>query len=213
MRLPAPESPEYRPQIIPLEQDCLEWVKQRLPAGLPPSARRAAIRYLTEWLGPGFWRSLSLDYQGREFTAQDLQELRFRLFRTACREAAHMVAASEGSSETDRWRYSMSPRGTAARPLYRENLNYEFNAIYDQRKLWFEFQLQLERTVLPADRVAAQAAEYEQCLNKWFRVPHWRWDPQSFTFAEISDSKQVDGNGVEQPNEKTYDGLIDRYAR
>lgn len=50
-------------------------------------------------------------------------------------------------------------------------------------------------------------------MNKRFRVPHWRWDPGTFTFVEISDSKYVDGSGVEQPNSETLDGLIDRYAR
>ena len=213
MQFGTPGNSDDSSQVRQLTQDCAEWVRQRLPVGLPPSARRAAIQNMTSRLNPGFRASLILKYQNREITDQEIEELRFQLFRSACCEAAQTVAVHEGMAEVDRWRWRESPHGTAANPRYLENLEYEFNAIYDMRKLWFEFQLQLERTALPPKRVAEQAAYYEDCLNKRFRTPHWRWDPGTFTFAEISDSKYVDGNGREQPNEKTLDGLIDRYAR
>ena len=213
MQVDPPDNANSFSQVSQLKRDCLEWVKQRLPVGLPPSARRAAIRDAANDLETGFKRELILKIQNCEITKGDMEELRFRMFRSACSSAAQTVAAHEGMSEVDRWRYRESPRGTAAKPRYQENPEYEFNAIYDMRKLWFEFQLQLERTALPPKRVAEQAAYYEACMNKRFRVPHWRWDPGTFTFVEISDSKYVDGSGVEQPNSETLDGLIDRYAR
>lgn len=213
MQVEPPDNANYFTQVSQMKQDCLEWVKQRLPVGLPPSARRAAIHEAENHPEPGFKRELILKFQTRAITERDLEELRYRMFRSACCEAARTVAVHEGMDEVDRWRYRVSPHSTAAKQRYQENLQYEFNAIYDMRKLWFEFQLQLERTALPPKRVAEQAASYEDCMNKRFRVPHWRWDPATFTFVEIGDSKYVDGHGVEQPNPETLDGLIDRYAR
>lgn len=195
-----------------LTRGCVEWVARHLPVGLPPSARRSALRNVQSGLNPEFWRNLILKYQTSELTEADLQELRFRLFRNACCEAAQTVAAHEGMAEVDRFRYHPW-RTENGRDLYKENLEYEFNTIYDMRKLWFEFQLQLERTALPERMVAEQAKYYEDCLNRRFRVPHWGWDPGTFTFVEISDSKPVDSRGDEQPNKDTLRGLLDRYER
>lgn len=193
-------------------QSCRAWVEQHLPPGLPPSARRAALKNMATGLDGKFLRSMIQKYQTGEISDRDLEELRFQMFRSACREAASTVASHEGMDEANRWRYHLW-RSENGQDLYKENLEYQFDAIYDMRKLWFEFQLQLERAVLPPRRVAEQAEYYENCLNNRFRTPHWRWDPGTFTFVEISHSRLVDGRGVEQPNEKTLRGLLDRFER
>lgn len=190
----------------------LDWIDRQLPAGLPPSARRGALSRVRAALGSNFWITLMRDFENRPFTPEEEEKVRFKLFRTACNEAARCVTGSEGMAEVDRWRYRVW-RTENGQDLYKENPEYEFNAIYDMRKLWFEFQLQLERTTLPEDWVAEQAKTYEDCLNLRYAAPHWRWDPGTFTFLEISDSKLLDGKGAEQPNPQTLRGLIDRYAR
>ncbi len=192
-------------------QECAAWVTQHLPPGLPPSARRAAVQNMRAGLEASFWRSLILRIQNAELTEKDLEELRFRLFRGACCEAAKRVEMMERGEEMERWRYV--PRYENGASYYLENLGYCFNTTYDYRKLWFEFQLQLERTALPDNWVREQAMQYEAYLNRLFQAPHWRWDGRTNSFVEISDSKWVDGHGVVQPNPDSVRGTTERYSR
>ena len=204
-----PRSPGDRARV---EQLYLDWIDRQLPAGVPPSARRAALRRCREQIGPHFWNQLALKFENRPFTPADEEAVRFELFRIACSSAADCISTHEGMAEVDRWRYHPW-KEVDGQLCYKENLEYVYDAIYDDRKVWFEMQLQLERTTLPPDWVAKQAWDYEAKLNLRFRTPHWRWDPRTFTFLEISHSKIVDAHGVEQPGPGTVIGLLDRYAR
>lgn len=194
-----------------LTRDCMDWVAQYLPAGLPPSVRRDALSRANARLNPNFWRHLILQYQTGEFTEADQQELCLQLFREACSVAASQVERMDRVYEMERWRYV--PRFQDGVTFYLENLDYVYNTTYDYRKPWFEFQLQLERTVLPAARVTEQGLKYETALNRPFLAPHWRYDSPSNVFVEISDSKWVDGSGTEHPNPGLIRGTTERYSR
>jgi hypothetical protein len=83
MQVDPPDNANSFSQVSQLKRDCLEWVKQRLPVGLPPSARRAAIRDAANDLETGFKRELILKIQNGEITKGDMEELRFRMFRSS----------------------------------------------------------------------------------------------------------------------------------
>ena len=195
-----------------MKQRYLDWINRRLPAGLPPSARREALGECRARLDSSFWARLAAQYEARPFLPEDEETIRFSLFRAACQRAAEQVSAMEGSAETDRWRYLDWGLKDGKR-WFKENLSYEFDAVYDRRKVWFEMQLQLERTTLPFDWVERQAERYEEQMNLRFTAPHWRWDPDTFTFLEISHSRQADAQGIPHPNDADRIELTDRYAR
>jgi len=36
-------------------------------------------------------------------------------------------------------------------------------------------------------------------MNYWYKEPHWDYDRNKLRFIEISDSKENDGDGIEEP--------------
>ena len=42
---------------------------------------------------------------------------------------------------------------------------------------------------------------YENYMNKKFQVKHWSYDTTALCFREVSDSKEIDIYGVQQPAE------------
>ena len=201
-----PLSPQGR-----LTRDCMDWVAQKLPPGLPPSVRRDALLHAPDNLKPDFRKHLILRYQLGEFSQEDLEELRLRLFREACCQAASRVELMDRVYEMERWRYV--PRFENGETFYMENLGYTYNTTYDPRKPRFEFQLQLEAAVLPPSRVTEQGMDYETQLNRLFLAPHWRYDSRTNTFTEISSSQWRDGSGVLHPNPGLVRGTTEKYSK
>ena len=64
-----------------------------------------------------------------------------------------------------------------------------------------EYHLSLLKNVLSEEDVNNKIAYYESKLNMWFTEKHWSFDRGKFRFVEISDSKEHDTYGVEEPRE------------
>ena len=41
--------------------------------------------------------------------------------------------------------------------------------------------------------------EYVSLMNYWYKEPHWDYDCNKLRFIEISDSKEHNGDGIEEP--------------
>ena len=64
-----------------------------------------------------------------------------------------------------------------------------------------EYHLFQIKKVLSEEEVNHKIAEYESLLNKWFMEKHWSFDREQFRFEEISDSREYDAYGIEEPRE------------
>ena len=69
-----------------------------------------------------------------------------------------------------------------------------------------EYHLSLLKKVIPEEEINHKIAEYEALLNKWFMEKHWSFDREQFRFVEISDSREHDTYGIEEPREGSVFG-------
>ena len=83
--------------------------------------------------------------------------------------------------------------------LYTERKNYYYNAIEDSRLYGFECFLRILRYGFPPDRWERKVQEHIAMMNYWYQKPHWGYDRKKLCFIEISDSKEHDGDGTEEP--------------
>ncbi|MBP5312437.1 MAG: hypothetical protein J6112_06365 [Clostridia bacterium] len=93
--------------------------------------------------------------------------------------------------------------------LYIEHRNYDYNAIEDSRLYGIEFFLRLLHYGFPPDRWEEKVQEHIRLMNYWYREPHWDYDRETLCFIEISDSRENDGDGVEEPREGSVIGTVD----
>lgn len=107
-----------------------------------------------------------------------------------------------------RWRYY---RGHAenGRWFYIEIRNYDYNAFEDARLYGFECFLRNLKAGFPAERWEQKVLEHIRLMNYWYKQPHWDYDRVNLRFIEISDSKQHDGDGTEEPREGSIIRIID----
>ena len=82
--------------------------------------------------------------------------------------------------------------------LYTEHRNYDYNAIEDPRLYGFECFLRLLRYGFPPDRWERKVQVHIALMNYWYQKPHWDYDRKKLCFIEISDSKEHDGDGMEE---------------
>lgn len=136
------------------------------------------------------------------FTASDENELKRWMYSQICKNIALETELRHREEEEKLWRY-VQTRAEEGHWLYRENTNYIYNAIHDSRKYWMEYHLSLLRKVFSEEDINAQIAEYESSLNIWFMEKHWSFDREQFQFVEISDSRECDIYGIEEPREGT----------
>ena len=51
--------------------------------------------------------------------------------------------------------------------------------------------------------------EHIRLMNRWYKGPHWDYDRRKLCFIEISDSKENDGDGIEEPRPGSVIRTID----
>lgn len=182
-----------------------DWIISRLPSDIPA----AVIDYVTRQIdanfggyisGLQFWAFGERGPDKLLYEAKDEDDLKLWMFREAARSIAQRMELIGRAEEENRWRYVQDhvENGTWR---YRENQRYHYNAIYDFRKFWMEYELRLLRPVFPTAQWLQRVEYYENCMNKSFPVKHWSYDTKALCFREVSDSKETDIYGVQQPAE------------
>lgn len=107
-----------------------------------------------------------------------------------------------------RWRYYRD-HAENGQWYYIEHLNYDYNAIDDARLYGFECLLKTMHYGFPPEIWESKVREYVYLLNYWYKVPHWDYDRENLCFIEISDSKENDGDGTEEPRQGSVIKIID----
>lgn len=182
-----------------------DWIISRLPSDIPA----AVIDYVTRQIdanfggyisGLQFWAFGERGPDKLLYEAKDEDDLKLWMFREAARSIAQRMELIGRAEEENRWRYVQDhvENGTWR---YRENQRYHYNAIHDFRKFWMEYELRLLRPVFPTAQWLQRVEYYENCMNKSFPVKHWSYDTKALCFREVSDSKETDIYGVQQPAE------------
>lgn len=182
-----------------------DWIISRLPSDIPA----AVIDYVTRQIdanfggyisGLQFWAFGERGSDKLLYEAKDEDDLKLWMFREAACSIAQRMELIGRAEEENRWRYVQDhvENGTWR---YRENQRYHYNAIHDFRKFWMEYELRLLRPVFPTAQWLQRVEYYENCMNKSFPVKHWSYDTKALCFREVSDSKETDIYGVQQPAE------------
>ena len=178
----------------------LAWVLERLPKDIPSEIVRKRLSIGGYVSGLQVWQYGERGPDTVVFTASNENELRHWIFDKVSKNIAHEVELCNREKEEKLWRY-VRERVEEGHWLYRENKDYIYNAIHDDRKYWMEYHLSLLKNVLSEEDVNNKIAYYESKLNMWFTEKHWSFDRGKFRFVEISDSKEHDTYGVEEPRE------------
>lgn len=182
-----------------------DWIISRLPSDIPADV----ISYIEKQIDANFGGYVSgLQYwafgeRGPDeliYTAENEDDLKLWMFQEAARSIAQRMELIGRAEEENRWRY-VKDHAEHGAWMYRENQQYQYNAIHDFRKFWMEYELRLLYPVFPEVRWMQRVEYYENCMNKWFQVKHWSYDTKALCFREVSDSKETDIYGVQQPAE------------
>ena len=178
----------------------LEWVLERIPKDIPDEIVKKSINLGGYVKGLQFWTYGERGPDYVLFSAFDENDLKHWIYSQVCKGIAQQTELRHRKEEEKLWRY-VHVRAEGGHWLYRENKDYIYNAIHDTRKYWMEYHLSLLKTVLSEEEVSGKISEYESLLNKWFVEKHWSFDREQFQFVEISDSKEHDTFGIEEPRE------------
>lgn len=182
-----------------------EWIISRLPKDIPTEV----ISYVTRQInanfggyisGLQFWALGEHSPDELLYTAEDEEDLRLWMFQKAACSIAQRMELIHRTEEEKNWRYVRDHAKHGAW-MYRENQQYLYNAIHDSRKFWMEYELRLLHPVFAEARWIQKVEYYESCMNKWFPTKHWSYDTKALCFREVSDSKEIDTYGVQQPTE------------
>ena len=180
------------------------WIIDHLPKDIPAEVLRDSLRFyglyvddiLIIWAPGERGGSDSILYQAR-----DEDDLRIWAFCYVCDQIGQQMEMRNRAQYEGLWRY-VRDHVEDDHWMYRENKDYRYNAIYDQRKAWFEKELQLMRPVVPDGLWEERAKEREELLNRWFKDRHWALNRDAVCFEEISDSKEIFcgcGKATEEP--------------
>ena len=183
------------------------WIISRLPKDIPADVISYVTREIDTCFG-GYVSGLQVWAYGERgpdelvYTAADEDDLKLWMFQNAASSIAQRMELAGRAEEEKNWRYVRDHAEHGAW-MYRENQQYRYNAIHDSRKYWMEYELRLLYPVFPKARWLQRVEYYELCMNKWFPVKHWSYDRRALCFREVSDSKEIDTYGVQQPAEGT----------
>ena len=176
------------------------WVLEKLPKDIPSEIIRKSLNLCGYVSGLQFWEQGDRGPDTVAFTASDENELKHWIYDKVSLNIAFNVELNNRKEEEKLWRY-IRERAEKGHWLYKENKDYIYNAIHDPRKYWMEYHLSLLKRVLSEEEVNNRITEYESLLNLWFTERHWSFDRELFRFVEVSDSKEHDTNGIEEPRE------------
>jgi len=185
-----------------------DWVKQQLPDDIPDDIIKQCLqgeKYTCLDFIKGLTYYSDAD-PGRcpphiAYQAKDEEDLKHYYFYHVTYSIAGQIELLNREQEEQNWRY-VRVKALNNKWMYRENTNYKYNAIYDSRKYWMEYHLNLLKPVINNDKLKTTIKEYESSLNTWYKIPHWKFDEDKFEFIEISDSKENNGDGIEHPTEE-----------
>lgn len=178
----------------------LAWVVEKLPKDIPSEIVRKNLNMGGYVSGLQFWNYGERGPDTVAFHASDEKELQHWIYDQVSKSIAQRVELQNREEEEKLWRY-VRERVEDGHWLYRENKDYIYNAIHDSRKYWMEYHLSLLKRVLSEEEVNNKITEYESLMNRWFTEKHWAFDKEQFRFVEISDSKEYDTYGIEEPRE------------
>ena len=178
----------------------LAWVLEKLPKDIPSEIVRKILSIGGYVSGLQVWQYGERGPDTVAFTASNENELKHWIFDMVSENIAYEVELYNREKEEKLWRY-VQERVEDGHWLYRENKDYIYNAIHDSRKYWMEYHLSLLKNVLSEEEVNKKIAYYESKLNMWFTEKHWSFDKEQFRFVEISNSKEHDTYGIEEPRE------------
>ena len=183
----------------------LAWALERLPKDISDEIMKKSLNLGGYVSGLQFWTYGERGPDYVIFTASDENELKRWIYSQVCKNIALQTELRHREEEEKLWRY-VRARAEEGHWLYRENKDYIYNAIHDSRKYWMEYHISLLKKVIPEEEVNYKIAEYESLLNKWFMEKHWFFDREQFRFVEISDSREHDTYGIEEPREGSVFG-------
>ena len=127
------------------------------------------------------------------YRAKDEEDLRWWQLEQVCR---FIHEPDPPAPKT--WRYYRD-HAEDGKWLYTERRNYDYNAIEDSRLYGFECFLRILHYGFPPDLWESRVREHIRLMNYWYKEPHWGYDHRKLCFIEISDSKEHDGDGIEEP--------------
>lgn len=181
-----------------------DWIKSRLPKSIPDNVIRTGVNFFGYYAsGLQVWMVGERGPDKLLYTAADEDDLKLWFFEEAACSIAQKMELMNRAKEERKWRYVEDHVRNGAW-MYRENKKYKYNGIHDSRKYWMEYELRLLYRVFPRDRWLQKIEHYEDCMNHWFTDKHWKYSIMFKRFIEISNSKQVDWNGVEQPESSDF---------
>lgn len=183
-----------------------DWIMARLPKDIPEDVITYASKEIDNdfggyVIGLQFWEYGERGHPNEPaYTAVDEDDLKLWLFERIVFTIALEMELINRSAQEKNWRYvrDHAEQGTW---IYRENHQYQYNAIHDARKFRMEYELRLLHLVLPKARWLQKVEKYEGFMNKWFQIKHWSYDTNALCFREISDSMEYDTFGIQQPAE------------
>ena len=137
------------------------------------------------------------------YRAKDEEDLRWWQLEQICR-----FIREKDPPARKTWRYSRD-HAENGRWYYVERRQYDYNAIEDDRLYGFECFLRNLKACFPPDRWEKKVREHVRLMNFWYKAPHWDYDRQRLCFVEISDSREHDGDGVEEPRPGSILRVVD----
>ena len=173
-----------------------DWIRQHLPNYVPEDI---IDKRLPKDVSPYGDYVIGLQYyvdadpgrvpQRLEYEANSEQDLKNRIFMDISKWISFDVELLNREKEEIKWRYV--DKQINSKWMYKENKNYLYNAIFDSRKYWMEYHLNLLKPVITSEKLNVTINEYESLLNNKFKIQHWKFDKEKFEFVEVSDSKEV----------------------
>ncbi len=137
------------------------------------------------------------------YRAKDEEDLRWWQLEQVCR-----FIHEPNPPARKIWRYYRD-HAEDGKWLYTERRNYYYNAIEDPRLFGFERFLRLMHYGFPPGRWERAVRDHVRLMNYWYKEAHWEYDREKLCFIEISDSKEHDGDNIEEPRPGSVIKIID----
>ena len=176
------------------------WTLAHLPQGIPKAALDKAVQS-GDWSYFDGLNVMELNDRGPALTvyqATDEEDLKLWWFQHLSKDISMQWELLARKENNQKWRY-LRAKVENGRWLYIEQKKYRYNAIEDTRLDWFEKHLMMLKPVFPLADWNKKVEEYIRLMNTWFKNPHWDYDRDRLCFIEISDAKEHNTDGIEEP--------------
>ena len=178
-----------------------DWAIKHLPQNVPQTVVDNGIKNCRYNFFSGL-NVMERDDRGPSivYTAANEEDLRLWWFLFLCESISEQWELFARKENEKKWRFL---RATVknGKWFYIEQKNYKYNAIEDTRLDRFEKYLNLIKPVVSPEFWNKKVEQDTQLMNQWFKEPHWDYDRDKLCFVEISDSREHDTDGYEEPGE------------